>query len=393
MRNLLRVPILLFLIIITSVLLNLIAMGVFILSNFQNDEYIHIRTYSENITTLDGRYHIGKEIKNEIDDRKLFAFIIAPDGSILWEYNKPSEIDDNFTLNEIASFSRWYLNGYPVSVWTRDDGLLVLGALPNTLWKYNITMQMSQMKMLIWLVPLVLIFNFIIIFYLCYKMTKKWQRERDLARTEWVAAVSHDIRTPLSMVLGYSDSLKNDANLSEEHQSKLHIIAHQSEIIKKSLEDINLVNRLDYSEGVSINDKFSVSKIIREVIVEKINSGLNDNYNFTLELTEPLALNGDDSLFKRLIDNIISNSIKHNPNGTDITIKAEKKKKRLIIEISDSGCGFDNIEQANKKLQKDFAYYEDKHSLGLVIIKKIIVRFRGKIIFNNDNGAKVTIEI
>ena len=326
MKNLFRVPILLFLIIITSVLLNLVAMGVFVLSNFQNEEYIHIRIYSENITTLDGKYHIGEEIKNEIDARNLFAFIIAPDGSVLWEYNKPADIADNFTLNEIASFSRWYLNGYPVSVWARDDGLLVLGSLPKTLWKYNITMQMSQMKMLIWLVPLVLILNFIIIFYLCYKMTKKWQRERDLARTEWVAAVSHDIRTPLSMVLGYSDSLKNDATLSEEHQSKLHIIAHQSETIKKSLEDINLVNRLDYSEGVSINDKFSVSKIIREVIAEKINSGLNDNYKFILELTEPLALNGDDSLFKRLIDNIISNSIKHNPNGTDITIKAEKKK-------------------------------------------------------------------
>ena len=393
MKNLFRVPILLFLIIITSVLLNLVAMGVFVLSNFQNEEYIHIRIYSENITTLDGKYHIGEEIKNEIDARNLFAFIIAPDGSVLWEYNKPADIADNFTLNEIASFSRWYLNGYPVSVWARDDGLLVLGSLPKTLWKYNITMQMSQMKMLIWLVPLVLILNFIIIFYLCYKMTKKWQRERDLARTEWVAAVSHDIRTPLSMVLGYSDSLKNDATLSEEHQSKLHIIAHQSETIKKSLEDINLVNRLDYSEGVSINDKFSVSKIIREVIAEKINSGLNDNYKFILELTEPLALNGDDSLFKRLIDNIISNSIKHNPNGTDITIKAEKKKKRLIIEISDSGCGFESIEQANKKSQKDFAFYEDKHSLGLVIIKKIVIRFHGKVIFSNDNGAKVTIEI
>ncbi len=312
---------------------------------------------------------------------------------MLWEYNKPDDIDNKFTLNDVASFSKWYLNDYPVYVWGRNDGLFVLGSLSRDLWKYNTTMQMSQLKVFIWLIPLMFIFNFIIIFFLCYKMTKRWQKERDLARTEWVAAVSHDIRTPLSMVLGYSENLKDDSSLTEDNRSKIKIIACQSEVIKKALEDINIVNRLDYSEGNNINELFSVSKIIREVVAEKINAGLNSNYNFDLQLIEPINLKGDYSLFKRLIDNIISNSIKHNPDGTDIKIKAEQKNIKLIIEITDNGCGFENIEVANKKPKKDFETYYDKHSLGLYIIKKIVIRFHGKVVFSNDNGAKVTIEI
>ncbi len=391
MRKLLRVPTLLFIIIVTSIVFNLGMMGVFLFVNITQDEYIHVRTYSDNLTFIDGEYYIEEEIKSEIEERNLFAFIIAPDGNVVWEYNKPVDIEDYFTLNEVASISRWYLNGYPVSVWARDDGLLVLGALESNQWKYNITMEITQLEMLLWLLPLTLVLDFVIVFFICYKMTKKWQKERDLARTEWVATVSHDIRTPLSMVLGYSESLKSNTKLTDEEREKLGIIAHQSELIKKSLEDINLVNRLDYAEEVKMNEPFSVSKTIREVVADKLNGGIDDIFVFDLDLEENLIIRGDVNLFKRMIDNIISNCIKHNSSGTNIHIKAEKKNRKYQIEIADTGKGFANVEAMNKKIDKEFLFADDNHSLGLVIIKKIASRFHGKVIFSNEEGATVTL--
>ncbi len=391
MKKRLRVPSLLFLIIIISILFQLGVLGAFVFSNVPQNEYIHIRTYSEKITFTDGNYHMDNEIKNEIDTRNLFAFIIAQDGNVVWEYHKPTEIKNHFTLTEVASISRWYLDQYPVSVWTREDGLLVLGSLENHLWKYNMTMEISQIKTLVWLIPLALVMNFLIVFLICYKITNKWQSERDLARTEWVAAVSHDIRTPLSMVLGYSDSLQNDKNLTEKEREKLSIISYQSAQIKKSLENINLVNRLDYAEETKANESFSILKAIRQVVADKINGGLDDTYTFDLHFEEPFLLKGDAQLFQRLIDNIISNCIKHNPKGTRITISAVRQKKKLFLTIADRGIGFADLTKANQKIEKGFVFADDSHRLGLAIIKKIVNRFHGKVIFSNDSGARVTL--
>ena len=76
---------------------------------------------------------------------------------------------------------------------------------------------------------------------------QRWNLEkRDTARTEWISGVSHDIRTPLSMVMGYADNLENDAALPEEARKQAGIIKEQSLKIKTLIEDLNLTSKLEY---------------------------------------------------------------------------------------------------------------------------------------------------
>ena len=70
---------------------------------------------------------------------------------------------------------------------------------------------------------------------------------RDSARTEWIAGVSHDIRTPLSLVMGYASQLEEDDNLPPEAREKAAVIRSQSERIKSLVSDLNLASKLEYA--------------------------------------------------------------------------------------------------------------------------------------------------
>lgn len=190
-----------------------------------------------------------------MEEQYAWAMLISRDGQVIWDKNLPGDIPRHYTPTDVASFSRWYLNDYPVSVWEHPDGLLVLGDPKNSIWKYNITSTEDTIAHISGLLTGFLILNVLSALVLAlflglwlYRKLKpcitalppyqkknpchsppavslgKWhdsdetsvilsQQEkqlahRDQARTEWIAGVSHDIRTPLSMVMGYASELK-----------------------------------------------------------------------------------------------------------------------------------------------------------------------------------------
>ena len=87
---------------------------------------------------------------------------------------------------------------------------------------------------------------------------------RDQARTEWISGVSHDIRTPLALILGYSDRLKKDESLSEDARKSAEIICGQSLIIRQLIDDLNLTSKLAYQAQPLKKSFCSPAQILRE---------------------------------------------------------------------------------------------------------------------------------
>ncbi|ONI40608.1 hypothetical protein AN639_00420 [Candidatus Epulonipiscium fishelsonii] len=215
-------------------------------------------------------------------------------------------------------------------------------------------------------------------------MSKRWHQERNFARAEWIAGVAHDIRTPLSMVLGYSATLEKDPTLTKLQQQQLSIVKSQSELIKKSIADINLINKLDFN--YIEKKRFPVAPILREVLADVINCDLEEKYEFELQLPDkPIFLMGDADLFKRLIQNLIRNSLKHNPNGCAINISACNKKKEVHIIIEDTGYGFSQDKLKLLKSDTSNLNLQANHGLGLKIVRKIVVLHNSKINFSNTS--------
>ena len=149
--------------------------------------------------------------------------------------------------------------------------------------------------------------------------------QRDTARTEWISGVSHDIRTPLSMVMGYADNLENKEELPEEDRKQAAIIKEQSLKIKTLIEDLNLTSKLEYQMQPLRMEEYIPAALLRLAAVSFLNGGLAEEYELETDIQEELegvVMQGDVRLLTRALNNLIGNSIRHN-SRCRIEVKGE----------------------------------------------------------------------
>lgn len=395
---------------------------------------------SNGLTLSDNGFILNPESEALVNQLFSFAFLIDPSGSVVWEMNKPEELPDTYTLNDVASFSRWYLNDYPVWVWQNPQGLLVFGNQPGSYWRYNLGMP----EVIIGHIPenilYALILNLIAAFCLAillgiwlYRKLNPLSRgiadlssgkvielstrgitaelsknlnqtsqilneqdqrlkKRDLTRTQWIAGISHDIRTPLSMILGYASDLENNLDTYQSEQAR--IICQKTLEIKNLIENLNLASKLEYEMQPIHYEKVYFSPLLREVAAEFINQGLPDRYEVSLKIdaeSESFSLFGDRQLLKRMILNLLQNAAFHNPDGCLIEICFIIKDDNGLFTLSDNGKGFDD--DTLKQLNTPFTSVPlEKHGLGLIIVRQIVKAHGGFIHFENRSGAYINIQ-
>lgn len=369
--------------------------------------------------------------------KKIWCILIGETGDVLWEQNKPAEIASHFSINDVAKMTRWYLNDYPVYVKTRDDGLLVLGWPKDTVGKYFVDYSMEWFDTLPERVSAVLLLNVaaatllaVLIGIVLYRRLKALMggidglkreapvrlqtkgifkeitgsinetsraierknaalKKRDDARANWIAGISHDIRTPLSVIMGYAEELTSDEALSAEEADKAQVIMAQSIKIKKLIEDLNLISSLEYDMQPAHRKEVRLCGLLRCVVSEVINSGLSEKYSIRMDLQwERAAINGDEQLLKRAFFNIIYNSITHNPQGCDITVTQYRCREtaQSVVCISDNGVGVDE-----KLLRHLDMIPKSAHGLGLPMAYRIVHVHGGRLVAQGGCGMCITI--
>lgn len=401
-----------------------------------------IETFSNELTKINDTYHLSTSAEEILTKYCSWIMLLNDTGNVIWSENLPHEIPLSYTSSQIAGFSKWYLKDYPVRVWAHPDGLLVIGEPKNTLWKLQLEVPEPLLRNSPFWLTILLISNLIATILLCLLLglrffkslkevfngtidlahkkpvhletkgvlkelalcinttseqlihTQKLIEKKDTARNNWIAGVSHDIRTPLSMVIGYSNTLENNPHFSPEERKQLHIISTQGERIKNLIDDLNLTVRLEY-EMQPLNIKpFYLSALIRKVVATCINSLEDERYTFDLCISDDaqtFSLNADASLFERAIFNLINNSIQHNPNGSEINVTLEMRNKHYVLEIKDTGLGFPEsvLEKLNYSSEMPTG---TAHGLGLFIVKQVAETSGSKIEFANwEKGSYTTI--
>lgn len=78
--------------------------------------------------------------ENELLEEDRWAMLMNHEGQVVWSLRKPDDVPEQYTVSDVASFTRWYLNDYPVQCWVREDGLLVVGSPKGSVWKHDIAM-------------------------------------------------------------------------------------------------------------------------------------------------------------------------------------------------------------------------------------------------------------
>ena len=359
-----------------------------------------------------------------------WCMLIDESGNVIWDQDKPDDVPDTYTINDIARMSRWFLNDYPVYTRTEDFGLIVLAKPKNAVGKYQMEYSMSWFDSLPQRLVYVLLFNLLLATVLaCVFGTSLYRRIRELtrglgdlraekpvklkergifrdiyrninitsaaierknnalsiresARQNWIAGISHDIRTPLSVITGYAEALSENKELSESNKRRAEVIVSNSMKIKKLIEDLNLISSMEYDMQPSKRQPVKICPLIRRVSAEILNNKMSDQFSVALDLkAEGAAVMGDEGLLERAVFNIINNAVTHNKDGCTIQIKEYEKGGNIVIEIRDNGTGVpDSVLENIDKIPKT------THGIGLPMAYRIVSVHGGRFESYNDNG-------
>jgi len=205
-------------------------------------------------------------------------------------------------------------------------------------------------------------------------------KNADKTRRDLITNVSHDLRTPLSSMQGYLDTLliKQENMSKESTQEYLSIARKHCGRLGTMINDLFELSKLDSNVIKPILDTFSMAELIQDVSLEFSQLAKQKGLKLKVELLEGNTnVRADIGLLQRVLENLISNAIKHTSKNGEITIKLENSNREFKIIIQDTGRGISEHELPNifnRLYRADNTSNESSNSsgLGLAIVKKIL---------------------
>ncbi|MDW3229475.1 MAG: HAMP domain-containing sensor histidine kinase [Acidobacteriota bacterium] len=206
------------------------------------------------------------------------------------------------------------------------------------------------------------------------------EKERFKEISAYTSGVAHEIKNPLNSL----------ALLFEYWQSlKIPEITQEIERGKGEVEKIaSIVDRFSEAvKPVSLSlEKFEVAQVIQEEINALENLGREKNLKIDLKAEGGLRLTADRLLFSRVVSNLLKNAIEASPGGGLVSVKAYVRKKKVILEVEDSGSGIEET-QAEKIFEPFVTSKNSGFGIGLYLTRKIVAAHGGKISFSNRPGG------
>jgi len=404
-----------------------------------------VRKTAESLARADGRYLLEEDAVRLLERHDAWAMLLGEDGQVKWEERLPDDVPRTYGLSDVAKFSRYYLAEYPVYIWEHEDGLVVVGYPKNSFAKYQVSWESGRVRALPWRLLLLLLLNAALALLLSVIMGLRLVRNirplvtgvhrlareepvrldtrgllgdvadsvntaskilqekndalkaRDEARSNWIAGISHDIRTPLSMILGYASELEDNPDLPEEERRQAGIIRRQGEKLRSLVSDLNLVSMLEYEMQPIHRERVRLSAIARQAAADMLNGGLDERYAIELKLAdEDVQIEGDRRLLLRAVANLMQNSVNHNPEGCGITLETflSEDRRTYCLIVRDDGRGIP-AGLIGEVTELPYSSRRSKpprqgYGLGLPMVARIAKAHRGRLLLDSPEGGGLT---
>ena len=411
----------------TVLLLGIFSILVFLLGTFHivaKERHQQEPTAFAQQLIKDNQLNLSPQNKEQLDEKDIWLMVLTEEGQIEESYQLPQALDHPYKLKDIVRFSRWYLDDYPVFTFIMGEKILVLGYPKGSYDKFPANYYNANSFFQIFKWSLTIFIGLIIAFFLIYFRTQMKLRQEfkpitqalsDLSenkpvlldekgnlteiksalnqtsqllletkemRNHWIRGISHDLRNPLTLILGHTSQLEAIHGKSKQLQ-QIQANVHQMEHI---ISNLNMSYLLDNPALQQEMERLDLNKLLRQIIADFYNNYEYLDLDFQLP-EHPSFILGNGSLLSRAITNLLLNSLTHNkaPHQSLVLVHQENN---VLLTISDNGnISPEKVLELNQKTR-----HYDTHGMGTIITKQIIALHQGKIHFENLNpGLQATI--
>jgi signal transduction histidine kinase/HAMP domain-containing protein len=224
-------------------------------------------------------------------------------------------------------------------------------------------------------------------------------KELDALKSEFVATVSHDLRSPLTLIRGYSTMLEMVGELNEQQDNYVKKIVGSVETMARLVNNLLDLGRIEAGVGLQL-EMVPLREVLEKVIGSLQLVAAQKQIQLTLEdasHTTPL-IEADQALLQQALSNVVENAIKYTNPGGKVNVRTLTHDNNVIFEISDTGIGIAPVDQPRlfekffRGVQRDTRKQQGS-GLGLAIVKSIVERHGGKVWVESQLGKGSTFSI
>lgn len=218
------------------------------------------------------------------------------------------------------------------------------------------------------------------------------QKETKL-KSEFLACMSHEFRTPLNAIIGFSQMLGNEdfGSLNEKQKKFVNNILISGEHLLRLVNDILDLSKIESGNIVINPETFEVYPKIKETVSILKGLAIRKNIEIGMDIDEDLYIKADLKMFRQIMYNLLSNAIKFSDENGQIVVKAFKQNNNVKFEVQDNGIGIpkkdrDKIFKSFTQLDSSLTRKQEGTGLGLTLTKKFIEFHKGEIDFESEEN-------
>lgn len=210
-----------------------------------------------------------------------------------------------------------------------------------------------------------------------------------------LADISHDLKTPVTVIQGYAKAVSDGLTDKETEKQYLNTIVTKAESLTEMINTFYDYSKLEHPEFSLVREKQDLAEFVREYLAEKYNEIDLTGFELEAEIPEEaMEYSFDGVQLKRVLDNILSNALRHNPEGTVIYVTLQQTDKSIRMEIGDNGTGIP--EEIRGNLFEPFTVGDDSRNnkqgsgLGLAVARKIVELHGGALFLEKSENPAVS---
>ena len=215
-------------------------------------------------------------------------------------------------------------------------------------------------------------------------------------RTDFIANVSHELKTPLAVMGNYATMLQQPGISEEERIEYAKSISHSSRRLAALITNILKLNKLENQQIFPQPQEFDLGEQFRESLLTFEDAWEKKNLEIETDIQDDVRIKSDPELLSLVWSNLISNAVKFTPEGGTIGVSLKADEKNVVVQVRDTGCGIDPETGKHifeKFYQGDTSHATQGNGLGLPLVKRGVDILQGEISVQSTPGQGSTFTV